>query len=323
MAVTSGHGNPKWTREEVILALELYFECGERIPSAEDPRVRSLSELLRAFPHHSEAARKESFRNPDGVAFKLQNLRQVATGIERGDIESLGLGFYKKLELLALLHRGDSECFVRVREHVVKLNKLRNRLAHRLMFENGAEELGEWAAQVLAEFPKTKFTKHTYRTKVVHAFASVASELAALAELRPNPMLQRTAKWHDASEGDSASYRSSSGGEQLTIGYYPAKKPMSADERRAVLERMVDIYRQSEVEQPESSATTGETKFSEWRGILRADFAGVEKARSREFARAIVASNAYVLSIYLESVENSGEAFTARNRSIVESLKLP
>ncbi len=89
MAITSGHGNPNWTREEVVLALELYFECRERVPSANDPRVRALSEVLRAFPHHSLAARKESFRNPDGVAFKLQNLRQVDTGKGLGNVSKI------------------------------------------------------------------------------------------------------------------------------------------------------------------------------------------------------------------------------------------
>jgi 5-methylcytosine-specific restriction protein A len=80
MAVTKGHGNPNWTRDEVILALDLYHICGGQLPGPTDDRVHELSALLRAFPHHSNAARQKSFRNPDGVAFKLQNLRSVATG---------------------------------------------------------------------------------------------------------------------------------------------------------------------------------------------------------------------------------------------------
>lgn len=80
MARTHGHGNPKWTRDETILALDLYFDLNGKIPSGFDERVNSLSEVLRRFPYHAEAARKESFRNPDGVAFKLLNLRQVDTG---------------------------------------------------------------------------------------------------------------------------------------------------------------------------------------------------------------------------------------------------
>jgi 5-methylcytosine-specific restriction protein A len=80
MAVTKGQGNPDWTREEVILALDLYNAFGGKIPGSDDERVCELSRTLRAFPHHSDAAREESFRNPAGVAFKLQNLRSVATG---------------------------------------------------------------------------------------------------------------------------------------------------------------------------------------------------------------------------------------------------
>jgi 5-methylcytosine-specific restriction protein A len=114
MAVTTGHGNPKWTREEVILALELYLECRPRIPSASDPRVKALSETLRAFPHHSAAARKASFRNADGVAFKLQNLRQVDTGLGLGNIsqtdrsvwEELGSSQNRVKELAALIRAG-------------------------------------------------------------------------------------------------------------------------------------------------------------------------------------------------------------------------
>jgi len=80
MARTHGHGNPKWARDETILALNLYFGCDGNIPDSNDKRIRELSEFLRALPHHHTAAKKNSFRNPDGVAFKLQNLRQVATG---------------------------------------------------------------------------------------------------------------------------------------------------------------------------------------------------------------------------------------------------
>jgi len=86
VARTQGHGNPKWSRDETILALQLYFDCGQTIPSAHDPRVVGLSGILRALPFHSSASKRESFRNADGVAFKLQNLRQVATGRGLGNV---------------------------------------------------------------------------------------------------------------------------------------------------------------------------------------------------------------------------------------------
>jgi len=119
MAITSGHGNPNWTREEVVLALDLYFECRERVPSANDPRVRALSEVLRAFPHHSLAARKESFRNPDGVAFKLQNLRQVDTGKGLGNVSKIDREVWNEFattpdkvkEIAALIRAGISTLY--------------------------------------------------------------------------------------------------------------------------------------------------------------------------------------------------------------------
>lgn len=89
MAVTHGHGNPNWTRDETILALDLYLECDGHIPSSADERVQALSEILRLIPYHSLAARKESFRNPDGVAFKLQNIRQVDTGQGLGNVSKM------------------------------------------------------------------------------------------------------------------------------------------------------------------------------------------------------------------------------------------
>ena len=80
MAVTHGQGNPNWTRDETILALDLLLSCGRQIPSPRDDRVIALSVLLRKLPIHSGESKVESFLNPAGVVFKLQNLHSVATG---------------------------------------------------------------------------------------------------------------------------------------------------------------------------------------------------------------------------------------------------
>lgn len=80
MAVTHGHGNPNWTRDETILALNLLFQLGDTNPSPFDNRVIKLSETLNQLPIHPQELRKEHFRNPAGVAFKIQNLKSVATG---------------------------------------------------------------------------------------------------------------------------------------------------------------------------------------------------------------------------------------------------
>ncbi len=80
MARTQGHGNPDWTRDETILALDLFLSCGSTVLPPTDARVQALSALLRSLPLHQATGRQHSFRNPAGVGFKLQNLQQVATG---------------------------------------------------------------------------------------------------------------------------------------------------------------------------------------------------------------------------------------------------
>jgi 5-methylcytosine-specific restriction protein A len=80
MAVTNGHGNPKWTEEETILALDLYNDLNGEIPHPTDERIHRLSEILRGLDSNQDHLHRPSLRNADGVAFKLQNIRQVATG---------------------------------------------------------------------------------------------------------------------------------------------------------------------------------------------------------------------------------------------------
>ena len=47
LAVTHGHGNPNWNRDETILALEPYFALSGKNPSAKDPQLIALSQTLR------------------------------------------------------------------------------------------------------------------------------------------------------------------------------------------------------------------------------------------------------------------------------------
>lgn len=89
MAVTKGHGNPKWTRDETILALELYLATSSQLPGPSDPRVVALSEELARFNWHPLTRRRDTFRNPDGVSFKLQNIRSVATGKGLGNTSEM------------------------------------------------------------------------------------------------------------------------------------------------------------------------------------------------------------------------------------------
>lgn len=81
--------NPNWSREELILALDLYFRLGPGRFSAADPEVISLSEVLNSLPLHSMRPDAQRFRNPNGVNMKLCNFLRLdpsyrGKGLQRG-----------------------------------------------------------------------------------------------------------------------------------------------------------------------------------------------------------------------------------------------
>ena len=65
--------NPKWTREELILALDLYFRCPPGKTNKDNPEIIALSELLNSLSLHPQKSEYEKFRNPNGVYMKLGN----------------------------------------------------------------------------------------------------------------------------------------------------------------------------------------------------------------------------------------------------------
>jgi 5-methylcytosine-specific restriction enzyme A len=68
---------PNWVRDEVILALDLYLRRRTRLPGKQNPEVVELSALLRRLPVHSGRVMAANFRNPESVAFKIQNLASL------------------------------------------------------------------------------------------------------------------------------------------------------------------------------------------------------------------------------------------------------
>ena len=72
--------NPNWTRDELILALDLYFRVNPLTTSESNPEIVALSELLNKLPIHTDRPDAEHFRNPNGVYMKLCNLLRFDPG---------------------------------------------------------------------------------------------------------------------------------------------------------------------------------------------------------------------------------------------------
>jgi 5-methylcytosine-specific restriction protein A len=62
-----------WTRDELILALDLYQRIDPKHISDKSPEVVALSKTLNSLPIHPQTERSEKFRNEAGVSMKLFN----------------------------------------------------------------------------------------------------------------------------------------------------------------------------------------------------------------------------------------------------------
>ncbi len=67
-----------WTRDELILALDLFFRREPRPTSAADPDVIELSDRLRSLSLIPVDQQPENYRNPASVLFKLLNFQHLA-----------------------------------------------------------------------------------------------------------------------------------------------------------------------------------------------------------------------------------------------------
>jgi 5-methylcytosine-specific restriction enzyme A len=69
--------NPKWHRDEIILALDLYFRLEPGQINHSNPAIIELSEVLNRLPIFKERPDEVRFRNPNGAAMKLGNLLAI------------------------------------------------------------------------------------------------------------------------------------------------------------------------------------------------------------------------------------------------------
>ncbi|QDT15067.1 EVE domain-containing protein [Alienimonas californiensis] len=89
-ATGRGPRNPPWTRDELILAMDLYVRNGRKHVRKSDPRVIELSETVNALPVYPPEVRSASFRNPTGVAMKVSNFQAFDPDYEGDGLRAAG-----------------------------------------------------------------------------------------------------------------------------------------------------------------------------------------------------------------------------------------
>ena len=76
--------NKPWSRDEIILALDLYFKIPPSKYDAKSPEVIALSHRLSAIPAQEGEARNPNYRSPAGIAMKLANLLHLDPDLPEG-----------------------------------------------------------------------------------------------------------------------------------------------------------------------------------------------------------------------------------------------
>jgi 5-methylcytosine-specific restriction protein A len=69
--------NPSWSRDELILALDLYFRVPPSGVTEKHPEIVELSEQLQRLSTHVDPPDSKRFRNPNGVHMKMFNFKSL------------------------------------------------------------------------------------------------------------------------------------------------------------------------------------------------------------------------------------------------------
>lgn len=119
--------NPRWHRDELILALDLYFKLAPGQIHAHTPAIIELSQILNALPFSEAKTDAERFRNPNGVGLKLSNFLAIDPGYKGKGMQS-----YSKL---------DEQVFNEFRKNRTLLGTLASNIKATLAQEELVEEL--------------------------------------------------------------------------------------------------------------------------------------------------------------------------------------
>ena len=78
--VTVPKSRVKWTRDEVILALDLFFSSHKKVFPVDSPEVIKLSKLLNELPIIPREDKTDDFRNTSGIHFQLSQFDSYLKG---------------------------------------------------------------------------------------------------------------------------------------------------------------------------------------------------------------------------------------------------
>lgn len=85
--------NPRWHKDEIILALNLYFDKNRGSIDARNEKIATLSKTLNKLPLAIDRNDESKFRNVNGVCLKLSNFLAIDP-----TYDGVGMASYSRLD---------------------------------------------------------------------------------------------------------------------------------------------------------------------------------------------------------------------------------
>lgn len=101
--------------------------------------------------------------------------------LERNKIKNYqNYSFYRKISLLRSIKFKSENNIEQIISSLITLNNLRNKLAHEMNFDIYNGEFEQWALEIFNDFKGRKFSKYTFKTKIVHSFSALSINILEL-----------------------------------------------------------------------------------------------------------------------------------------------
>lgn len=92
------------------------------------------------------------------------------------------LSFHRKILTLEKVSCPNDRNKTFIISSLQELNRLRNKMAHEFHFDINNKEFEVWASSILHNLQGTKYSKYTFRTKIVHSFSILAKNILEMNE---------------------------------------------------------------------------------------------------------------------------------------------
>lgn len=110
----------------------------------------------------------------------------LETILKRNNIPNINnYSFYRKITLLETFKVEDAPRKKFIISSLREINRLRNKVAHEFFFDDLEREFETYANNILNNLKGEKFSKYTFRTKIVHSFSILSKNML---EMRNYPL---------------------------------------------------------------------------------------------------------------------------------------